>query len=176
MTSLPEGVEKFDGRYVQHGVIGELKSQAYFTEKGFQVFTPLNHMSQADFIIERNRNLYRVQSKAFQVYKSTNSLAESSRVGTIRVDRRRNRQGGQTKEKYEYYDMDYINILIAYIYDIKELIFVRKDDFEVITPRGTKPTSIQIRVFGIEEAQRKTRNSLVRPYTDFTEPEWLNDL
>ena len=72
--------------------------------------------------------------------------------------------------------MDYINILTAYISDIKELIFVRKDDFEVITPRGTKPTSIQIRVFGIEEAQRKTRNSLVRPYTDFTEPEWLNDL
>ena len=72
--------------------------------------------------------------------------------------------------------MNYINIFTVYIYDIKELVFARKEDFEVITPRGTKPTSLQIRVFDIEKAQKNTRNSLVKPYTDFTEPEWLSDL
>jgi len=174
MTNLPEGIDEYDGKYIQHGVIGELKSQAYFTERGFQVYIPLNHMSEADYIIEKNRKLYRVQSKATQVYRSSSSEKEHSRIGTIRIDLRKNRTNKNTK--YEFYDMNYINIFTVYIYDIKELVFARKEDFEVITPRGTKPTSLQIRVFDIEKAQKNTRNSLVRPYTDFTEPEWLSDL
>lgn len=156
-----------------YGQLGELKAQEIMLMKGYHIYEPKNCSSVSDFIAEKDGEFYRVQSKMKQVYQASACAKEKSRQGSVRLDLRRNRRKHQSAYK-QFYDLDYINIFTLYVPDIEKVLFFRKADFQYITPRGTKPTSLQIRVHDIEKAQKNTRNSCVRPYHQFVSPSWLD--
>ena len=164
----------------KYGPVGEMKAQIILIDKGYDIYEPKDSASICDFIAEKDGVPYRVQSKYKTVYSPSPTAKESSRRGTIRLDLRRNRRAYYYKDGRpcmrsvkEYYDLDYINIFSIYIPDIDVVLFLRKEDLQYTTPRGTKPRSIQIRVHDIERAYMTTRNSCVKPYTDYVDPDWL---
>ena len=165
----------------KYGPIGEMKAQIILIEKGYDIYTPLNTSSVCDFVAEKDKKMFRVQSKYKTVYQPSPHARESSRRGTVRVDLRRNRRAYYYKDGRpcmrgfkEFYDLDYIHIFTVFIPNIDEVLFLRKQDLDYVTPRGTKPRSIQIRVFDIGRAYKSTRNSCVKPYTDYVNPAWLD--
>lgn len=48
------------------GALSELKAQVYFTELGYDVFTPIHNKTRADFIAVKGTEIVRVQVKTAQ--------------------------------------------------------------------------------------------------------------
>lgn len=84
-----------------NGTKSELLAEYYLTNKGYIVSKPINDFSEYDFIIDDNRNLYRIQVKTIYFDNSKQRWLGSCVTSHIRGNNRR------TNKKYTEKSFDF---------------------------------------------------------------------